>query len=114
MKLPPAARVRRAGHLSDTESHSGSAQSTRSPRGAQPPPQVMVPMQPDRAPSHYLPASNVVPMPAYGQPVQIPRGYAFIPSQPQMPVPTSFLLPSGLPCLMAVQPALRLSGLHTF
>ena len=98
MQLPPAPRAQRAGHLSDSESHSGSAQSTRSPRGVQPPTQVMGPMQmqPDRAPSHFVPAGNVTPMPAYGQPVQIPRGYAFVPAHPQMAVPSSFLLPSGL------------------
>ncbi|CAL8470304.1 g9846 [Coccomyxa elongata] len=83
--LLPAAQAQRAGHLSDSESHSGSAQSTRSPRGVPPPPQVMMPMQPDRAPGHFLPAGNVPQMPAYGQPVQIPPGYAFVPAQPQMP-----------------------------
>lgn len=100
LPLLPAPQAQRAGHLSDSESHSGSAQSTRSPRRVPPPPQVMVPMQADRAPGHFLPAGNVPQMPAYGQPVQIPPGYAFVPAHPQMPVPSSFLLPSGLPCLM--------------
>ncbi|BDA44340.1 probable r3H domain-containing protein 2 at N-terminal half [Coccomyxa sp. Obi] len=109
LPLLSAAQAQRAGQqLSDSESHSGSAQSTRSPRGVQPPPQVMVPMQPDLAPSHFLPAGNVAQLPAYGQPVQIPPGYAFVPAQPQMPGMPVFgqghLVPIGNIAMQPQQP----------
>ena len=88
---PGPGRAQRVQPLSDPGSPSTPA---RSSRGMQQP-QVMVPMQlplpPEQQAGRFLPVGNVAHLPGYGHAMQIPPGYAFVPSQPQIPVRAHFL-----------------------